>query len=137
MKHEPKYLLTTEFNGVFFLNSNDGRYPTITVTASKGVPLTEEEKLAYSDDLQVYGPKLVILPYKKKSSVKEKDVVVEAKQEDTSTEIENKLEEKNQLPKEDVKKKVIELKKRYSAEPDKKVRKEIKKEIESLLNYNA
>jgi hypothetical protein len=137
MKHEPKYLLTTEFNGVFFLNSNDGRYPTITVTASKGVPLTEEEKLAYSDDLQVYGPKLVILPYKKKSSVKEKDVVVETKQEDTSTEIENKLEEKNQLPKEDVKKKVIELKKRYSAEPDKKVRKEIKKEIESLLNYNA
>lgn len=136
MKHEPKYLLTTEFNGVFFLNSNDGRYPTITVTASKGVPLTEEEKLAYSDDLQVYGPKLVLLPYKKKSSPKEKEVV-EAKQEETSKEIENKLEEKNQLPKEDVKKRVIELKKKYSAEPDKKVRKEIKKEIESLLNYNA
>lgn len=136
MKHEPKYLLSTEFNGVFFLNSNDGRYPTITVTSSKGVPLTEEEKLAYSDDLQVYGPKLVLLPYKKKYSPKEKEVV-EAKQEDTSKDIENKLEEKNHLPKEDVKKKVIELKKKYSAEPDKKVRKEIKKEIESLLNYNA
>lgn len=136
MKHEPKYLLTTEFNGVFFLNSNDGRYPTITVTASKGVPLTEEEKLAYSDDFQVYGPKLVLLPYKNKSPIKLEEVV-EAKKEETSKEIENKLEEKNQLPKEDVKKKVIELKKKYSAEPDKKVRKQIKKEIESLLNYNA
>jgi hypothetical protein len=137
MKHEPKYLLTTEFNGVFFINSNDSRHPTITVTSSKGVPLTEEEKLAYSDDLQVYGPKLVLLPYKKKTSTKDVGVVVETKQEDARSDIENKLEEKNQLPKEDVKKKVIELKKKYSAEPDKKVRKEIKKEIESLLNYNA
>lgn len=136
MKHEPKYLLTTEFNGVFFLNSNDGRYPTITVTASKGVPLTEEEKLAYSDDFQVYGPKLVLLPYKNKSPIK-LEGIVEAKKEEANKEVENKLEENNQLPKEDFKKKVIELKKKYSAEPDKKVRKQIKKEIESLLNYNV
>ena len=64
MKTEYKYLVTSTASGVIFLNSNDGRLPTVTLDGKKKVPFTEHQKDAYSEDLQVYGPKIVLEEYK-------------------------------------------------------------------------
>lgn len=127
MKHEPKYLIQSNVAGVIFLNANESNNPTIVIDGKKEVVISEKQKSDYSDDLGIYGPKLslVILSGDKK---------VSAKTETIKKEIETKLSAPSTgTSKEEVKAKVKDLKKKYSSESDKNVRKKIKKEIETLL----
>lgn len=151
MKTEYKYLVTSTASGVIFLNSNSGNLPTITLDGKNKVPFTEVQKEAYSEDLEVYGPKIVLEGYNannaspakkaapkggnsggnsKKSTGKK---LADKKNKSVKEEIENKLEASAPVTKDEIMAQARKLKKKYAAETDKSVRKELKKEIETLL----
>lgn len=150
MKTEHKYLVTSNASGVIFLNSNTGSLPTITLDGKKKVPFTEEQKLAYSEDLEIYGPKIVLEEYKAEKAGSSKKVtpptggksgtskkvskkVTASNKGEVQKEIENKLDASAPMTKEEIMVKARQLKKQYAAETDKSVRKELKKKIETLL----
>jgi hypothetical protein len=147
MNQEQKYKIITEYTGALFLHSNDRTRPAYKVTAKEPCIITETEKTLYSNDIKAYGPKLMIIPVdvkevkaktdtskaEKQTEVKAKSSDVE-KQKEVKKEIENKLETAPKPSKDEIKAKVKKLKIKYSEEQNKDVRKQIKKEIETLLN---
>lgn len=134
MKTENKYLITTTVAGAIFLNSNTGKEPTITITKSSRIPFTEEQKELYSDDLEAYGPKIILSGY---SDEGETETPVEEKSSKKASKKTSKKVSKKAKTNGEVSTKVSKKASKKVSKEVEAVQDEVQEEVENKLEATA